>query len=157
MLTCWRRVKVPQSSGDGRWSRKWMMSTRGRESGGVDSKRLCSGVCRNALEVPMKKTRGLLCGNRHKQLLCSTTSMRQPVGSAGNISSKNQSAKLRVSPLRRLRMPDTFSSTHQVKEPWWAKCRIHMATVTKTLARASISMSRFPMLLNGGHGGPETG
>ena len=58
MLTCWRKVKVSQSAIDCIGSRKWMTSARGQESGAVDSKRLCSGVCRSALEVPMKKNSG---------------------------------------------------------------------------------------------------
>jgi hypothetical protein len=132
------------------------MLTLGLVNGGCNRTRRCRAVCRNLGEVPTKKMRSRLCGKQHEAELCSTRDTDHPSGKHCFISRMNQSPKLSSSPRRRLRMPGTFSSIHQLSWPWVIKWMIHAATVRNTQLRGSSSSMRDPMVENGGHGGPDT-
>eukprot|EP00974_Lingulodinium_polyedra_P056881 5471367-Lingulodinium_polyedra.AAC.1 len=104
----------------------------------------------------MMKTRGRWCGSPWRSAEVRVTVMRQSSPSSCSISRMNHTRKLSLSPLFFFSMPSTFSSTQKSNELLRAKCKHHWPTRAKTWERASAVVTRAPMVLNGGQGGPAT-
>ena len=80
--------------------------------------------------------------------------MLHPSGKSWHSSSTSQSAKLRLSALRLVRIHATFSRMKKDRRPCSAKYEIHLQMATNTELREPSTDNSLPMEAKGGHGGP---